>query len=151
MHLVNEAALITLCIFLIQSTPGVYPDFTTGYVLESGYLVIVFISAFILFNLVAIVYDLVYKWCRLHWVRRGNIVDFRSKFRHHSKLINQRNLMMASRLEEMLREEKENGGRKNHDKKLKTLEVKFKRQVVVDSDAQQVANQAPDDEEKVES
>ena len=104
MHIVNEACLITLCLILILSTPGVYQDFNSDYMSERAILVIIFLSLFIIINLVMIVYDMVVSWCKPHCLRRRNIIEFRTRNRHHSKLINKRNKAMAEKLKLLLKD-----------------------------------------------
>jgi hypothetical protein len=103
MHIVNEVWLVALCFFLIMSTPGVYKEFYSEGTSERAVFLIVFVSLFIIFNLVAILYDLVVNWWRPHCQRRRNIIEFRNSQRHHLKLINKRNTTMALKLEALLR------------------------------------------------
>ena len=126
MHIVNEIVLIFLCLFLIQSTPGVYPDFNRGNVPVRAYLVIVLVTAYIVFNLVTILYDLYHHWLKLHCIRRSNIITFRVKYRHNLKLLNQRNYMMAKRLRELREEDRIKGKTMQHLSYVKELESKFK-------------------------
>ena len=87
-----------------MSTPGVYKEFYSEGTGERAIALIVFVSLFIVFNLVAILYDLVVNWCRPHFYRRQNIIEFRNSHRHHLKLINKRNKVMAEKLKILLRE-----------------------------------------------
>ena len=68
--------------------PGVYPEFDVMSSEGRGVFLVILISAFILFNLGVIVYDLVTKWALPVFRRRQNIIEFRVKNRHAKVLIN---------------------------------------------------------------
>ena len=102
-HVVNEITFIVVCLYLILSTPGVYQDFNRMFESTSGDILIVFISLFVIFNLLVILIDLAWNWVRPHCIRRENIISFRELNRHLKVLINRRNETQAHKLKQLLK------------------------------------------------